>query len=59
MKVKVLIEYTLKNVCSEQDLKDTGKTVEEITRWLIKQEGSITCLTDDKGKIAMIWRMRK
>lgn len=36
---KVLVEFTIKNVCQQEDLEDSGMTFDEMVRWLIKEEG--------------------
>ena len=55
MNAKVLVEYTVKNVCDPEDFggEQFHKTFEELVRWLIDNEG-IHGVADEKYKIISV-----
>ena len=53
MKAKVVIEFTLSNLCEQKDLDDSGMTFEELIRWLIAEEG-LFGICDEDWKVMRI-----
>lgn len=55
MKAKVLIQYTIKNVCNKEDFGKNRpcKTFNELVRYLIREEG-IHGIAEDKYKIVSV-----
>jgi hypothetical protein len=47
MDAKVIIEFTIKNLCNPEDLEDAKMSFEEMTKYLIKEEGLFGIAEDD------------
>lgn len=55
---KVTVEFTLKNVCSEEDLKDTKMSFGEMIKDLIQTEG-LFGLVEPRYKVVDIVKTRR
>lgn len=53
MKARVIVEFTMRNICNKEDLDGDLDTLEKMVKHLIKEEG-IFGLVDDKYKILKI-----
>jgi hypothetical protein len=47
MAAKVIVEFTIRNLCSESDLTDMEMTFEELTKYEIEEEGLFGIIDDD------------
>jgi hypothetical protein len=51
---KVTVEFIIPNLCEDEDLKETGMSFDELTRYIIKEEGLMGIVDDQDGKILNI-----
>jgi len=49
----VVIKFRVPNLCTQEDLEDTGMTLEEMVRWII-DEGGLFGVADDEFEYVSI-----
>ena len=54
----VTVRYRLTNICAPRDLVDTGKTFEQMVRYLIAEEGVLGIADDVAGEIVSVEEIR-
>lgn len=52
--VDIVVKFRISSVCSSEDLKSVGRTIEEEVKWLIKNEGLFSIVDDLHGDIIEI-----
>jgi hypothetical protein len=57
MQAKIVVEFTIKNICHPEDLTGRVNTLDKMVRYLIKEEG-LFGIVSDKYKILKITQVR-
>jgi len=47
LNAQITVTYTMRNICSQQDLNKLGMTLEEMVRDLVSSEGLMGVVEDD------------
>lgn len=54
MDAKIVVEFIISNVCSKDDIEDTGLSFEQIVKDVIDNEGLMGLVDDPQGRIISI-----
>lgn len=52
------VKFRFNNICTQEDLDDDGWTLEEMVRFVIKEEGLMGIVDDEQGEITSIEEVR-